>query len=134
MLALVVAVMVLVGGIYLLFRRAISFGVAALPFVLTWLIAVIVLITYAEQHDDLWQQYAGNAIMGLAGVVSAVVSAVILIQRDLSQRFIEHINATNKLFEQFEKRSDERLDNMAEKVSDLKKTLEGIVVARSTKR
>jgi glucan phosphoethanolaminetransferase (alkaline phosphatase superfamily) len=122
MLWLILGILVLVGGAYALFRQLMTLRLSSIGLLLTWLIALVIIVTYAEQHDDLWEQYVANGVLAIGSALGGFLGALMFIRekfQSLNQRLDDHVIAEGKIFEQFERRVTERLDNMAERIDNL---------------
>ena len=116
---LIVGILVLIGGALAFFRRMVAFNPANIGPLLVWLILVVFIITYAEQHDDPWQLYVTNIAMTAAGAVTGFLAAQAVTREkfaSLNRRLDDHIDSDKKFFDQFEKRILEKLDAMNTKI------------------
>lgn len=112
---LIVGILVLIGGALAFFRRAAAFNPANLGVLLVWLVLVVFIITYAEQHDDPWELYVSNTAMTAAAAIAGFLAAQLVTKekfQSLNKRLDDHISADSKVFDQFEKRIFEKLDSM----------------------
>jgi hypothetical protein len=116
MIALLIGIILLVGGAYIFFKELTHFKLSSIGALLVWLIMVVVIITYAEQHDDPWEQYVANGALSLVSALGGFLGALMVIRekfQSLNQRLDDHISSENKVFDQFERRVMEKLDGMA---------------------
>jgi hypothetical protein len=119
----------LVIGAYLL-KRALVLGTFGLGLILTWLLGLVIIVTYAQQHDDAWEQYLTNGILYIGTAIGGFYAALTVVKerfQSLNQRLNDHINNEDRMFDQFEKRINDkidsindRLDRMVEKTSGSK--------------
>ncbi len=122
MIARLTAGIWLVGGGYILFKRLRSPTPSNIGVLLAWLLGVVILVTYAEQHDDPWEQYVANAFMTFGSAAGGFLAALMVVRErmhSLNQRLDDHCSADTRLFGQFEKRILERLDAMNGKIDNL---------------
>ena len=118
MFALLIGIVLLVGGAYLLFKqlRDIEQLAQSIGAILVWLVMIVVIITWAEQHDDPWEQYVANGVLVVSSSIGGFLASLAVIRekfQSLKQRLDDHVNADAKVFDQFEKRIMEKLDGMA---------------------
>jgi hypothetical protein len=114
-IALVISGIWLVGGGYVMLKRLMRPTPANIGVLLAWLLGLVVLITYAEQHDDPWEQYVANGMTILGSAAGGFLAALMVVRekvRSLGQRLDDHCNSDTKLFNQFEKRMDERFEQL----------------------
>ena len=123
MLWLIVGILVLVGGAIALFKRVMALRLSSIGFVLVWLVFVVFIITYAEEHDDPWELYvtsiataSASAIAGALAAIKVVLNRVSSLESkfntfetNINRRLDDHIAATDRLLEQFEKRIIDRV-------------------------
>lgn len=122
MLWLILGILILVGGAFGLFKSLIALRLSSIGLLLAWLIVLVIVITYAEQHDDLWEQYVANGVLAIGSALGGFLGALMLIRekfQSLNKRLDDHVIAEGKIFEQFERRITERLDNMEERIDNL---------------
>lgn len=126
-LALLLGILLLVGGAYVFFKQLMALRLSSIEAILVWLVMVVVIITYAEQHDDPWELYVGSIATASASAIAGALAALKIVmnkftslegkfstlETNLNQRFAEHVASNSRLFEQFEKRFMEKLDGMA---------------------
>jgi len=120
MYVLFLGVVALVGGAIALFKglKNIEQLVRSIGAILIWLTMVVLIITYAEQHDDPWEQYVANISLAIGAAYAGFLAAFKVITerfQSLSKRLDDHVTSDAKVLDQFEKRILERLDRMAEK-------------------
>ena len=132
MLFLILGIIVLVGGAIGLFKRMMALNVAAIPALVVWLIALIIIVTYAEQHDDPWEQYVANGILSIGTALSGFFAALIVTNskfQSLNQRLDDHISNEAQVFDQFEKRIMEKSDHLEKRIVE---KLDGMAKPRKT--
>ena len=121
MLWLVLGILVLVGGAIVLFKRLMTPRLSSIGLLLTWLILVVFIITYAEQHDDPWELYVANGALAVASAVSGFLGSLMFIRtkfQSLNQRLDDHFTADAKFFDQFEKRMAEKSDQFERRIME----------------
>jgi len=137
MIWLVFGVIWLVLGIVVL--RRVVLRPSGIGLLLAWIIGLVIIITYAEQHDDVWEQYVGNISLA-AGYIYASVKIMTnklgSLEKDiknfkanLDQRLDDHANNDAKVFDQFEKRMMEKSDQLEKRIMG---KLDGMAKPRKT--
>ncbi len=117
--------LLLVVGGYIVFRLLMTTGIFGFIVITLWLIALAIIFTYAQQNDDAWEQnlinialYIGSAIGGFLYSFKLIMIKFKDFDKHMNQRYAEHIDANKQIFDQFEKRFNDKMDNMIKRCDE----------------
>ena len=134
MIALLIGIVLLVGGAIVLFKELSNIEqlIQSIGAILVWLVMIVVIITWAEQHDDPWEQYVANGVLVISSSIGGFLASLAVIKekfQSLKQRLDDHVTADTKVFDQFEKRMMEKSDQLGKNIMQ---KLDGVTKSRKT--